>query len=73
MIRAFYFAEFAAEKHRMNKITYRNHQRSKIYSSVFFYVENENRYEKCRVISERKLETFGNKYFQKVPSGGKKL
>lgn len=69
----FLFAEFAVEKNRMNKITYGNHQRSKIYSSVFFMWKMKIGTKNAGLFPNEKLETFGNKHFQKVPFRGKKL
>ena len=40
---------------------------------LFSCGKNENKYEKASDYFWMKMETIGNKYFQKVPFGGKKL
>jgi len=43
------------------------------FNNPFFLWKNENKYEKTSDYFWMKMETFGNKYFQKVPSRGKKI
>ena len=43
------------------------------FNNPFFLCKNENKYRKASGNLRLDLETIGNKYFQKVPFGGKKL